>query len=87
MRPRDRKKVGAVITDSSTQTERAEQTQKLRQRGVQKTQNDKGHSQDKNDLVKSFPHSGGKREWITDWIPEQMPEWIKTVSMDPIDVR
>ena len=72
------------MTDSSTQTE---QTQKLKQRGVQKTQNDKGQSQDKNNMVKSFLHSGGEGEWITDWKPDWMPDqmsiWMKTVPMDP----
>ena len=66
-----------IDSNSSTQTTQAVQTQKLRHRGVQKTQNDKGHSQDKNDLVKFFLHSVGEKEWITDlkpdWMPDQRP--------------
>ena len=54
--------MGTVMTDSSMQIKYAEQSQKLRQTGVQKTQNDKGHSQDKNSLVEFFLHSGGAEE-------------------------
>ena len=77
------KTVGTVMTDSSTQTRRAEQTHSLRKRGVQLTQNDVEHKQDK--VVKSFLHFGGwKRE---SWMADRMPEWIKTVPMDPRSTR